>query len=300
MVTLRALRATPCRLYGLRLPFARNPDTGSSKMSTVKAVKDTEADPKAGKPRAKSGVVFPYWDLDSCVEVARVIHERAGGVAASDHLATLLDYSGVSNGSYRTRVSAAKMYGVIEDADDRRLRVSERGRAIVAPVTPADGQRARVEAFLGVELFRRVYERFRGTTVPEAVGLRNLFQTEYQIVPDRIGPTVRILLDSAQQAGFFDAAGNRTRMVAPHIGSAPAITPPPPPAAETPRVETPRNGGGNGGGGGDYGDIDPAFIGLLRRLPPAGTHLSAKRRKALTDAFSSTVDFIYPDEDEAL
>ncbi len=269
-------------------------------METVKVVKDPEQDPKSGKPRAKSGVSFPYWDLDSVVEVAKVMHERAGGVADTAQLATMLDYSGVSNGSFRTRVSAAKMFGVIEGADDGKLRVSARGRQIVAPVTPAEGRSARVEAFLAVDLFKRVFDRFKGTTLPENVGLRNLFLNEYTLVADRVGPTVRILLDSAGQAGLFEAAGNRTRMALPLGVESSSSAPATPKLREKPdSPDTTKNGGGNGnggGGGGFNGDgIDPAILGLLMRLPPGGTLMSAKRRKALIDAFTNVVSFIYPD-----
>lgn len=271
-------------------------------MATVKAVKDPEPDPKVGKPRARSGVSFPYWDLDSAVEVAKTMHERAGGVCDNAQLATMLGYSGVRNGSFRTRVSAVRMFGLIEDTDDQKLRVSARGRRIVAPITPTDGRNARVEAFLAVDLFKKVFDRYHGTTLPENVGLRNLLQNEYQVVTDRVAPTVRILIDSAQQAGLFDAAGNRTRMVMPLGASAPPAptTPPAPPRNETPEV--PRFGGGNGGGGSggagnDQTGIDPAILGLLQRLPPGGTSMSAKRRKALIDAFTNVVSFIYPDAD---
>jgi hypothetical protein len=273
-------------------------------METVKVVKDPEPDPKSGKARAKSGVSFPYWDLDSAVEVAKSMHERAGGVCDNAQLATLLEYSGVSNGSFRTRVSAAKMFGVIEDTDDRKLRISARGRKIVAPVTPLDGRTARVEAFMGVDLFKKVFDRFNGATLPEAVGLRNLLLNEYQVVPDRVAPTVRIMLDSAYQAGLFEAAGNRTKMVMPlDAGNSPMAAPAP--AIVTPEVpEKPRHGG-NGGGGGGGGNgmntdaIDPAIIGLLMRLPVGGTPMSPKRRKALIDAFTNVVSFIYPDAEDA-
>lgn len=268
-------------------------------MITMKAVKEAEPDPKAGKRRAKSGVGFPYWDLDSAIDVAKTMHERAGGTCDNAQLATMLGYSGISNGSFRTRVSSAKMFGVIEDTDDRRLGVSSRGRKIVAPVTPAEGQAAKVEAFLAVDLFKKVFDRFNGTTLPENVGFRHLLSNEYQVVPDRVGPTVRILLDSAQQAGLFDAAGNRTRMVMPL--SATAVAAPAAPPAKTPEVhDAPRRGGKGGGGGNDGGGedshVDPAILGLLRQLPASGQPITGKRRKQLIDAFTAVVGFIYPDE----
>lgn len=275
-------------------------------MATVKAVKDPESDPKSGKPRAKSGVSFPYWDLDQSVDVAKAIHERAGGSCDVVQLATLLGYSGIRNGSFRTRVSAAKMFGLIEDTDDQKLRLSPRGRVIVAPVTAGDGRRAKVEAFLAVDLFKKVFDRFHGATLPEQVGLRNLLQHEYQVVADRVTPTVRIMLDSAKQAGLFDTSGNRSRMVMPlSMGDAAPVAPPPQQQQQQPfldRQESIRNGGGGGGGdggGNDLGSIDPAILGLLKRLPPGGSAMTAKRRKALIDAFTNLVGFIYPDADDA-
>lgn len=119
-------------------------------------------------------------------------------------------------------------------------------------------------------------------------------ETTYQVVPDRVVPTVRIMLDSADYAGLFKAAGNRSRMTMPlNLPGGSAKMVPPQPAGLT---ETPKSGG-NGGGGDDGGTIDPAILGLLRRLPPGGTPLSSKRRKALIDAFTATVGFIYPEAD---
>lgn len=272
-------------------------ELGRSNVDTVRAVKDPEPDPKLGKQRARSGVSFPYWDLNSAVEVAKVMHERAGGVCGNEQLAILLEYSSINNGSFRTRVSSSKMFGLIEDTEDRRLRVSARGQRIVAPVTPADERNARVEAFLAVDLFKRVFDRFNGTSLPETVGLRNLLQQEYSVVPDRIGPTVRILLDSGEQAGMFEAAGNRTRMTMPLGTATPAPASPPRPIPQAGTHETPRGSGGGGGGGDDSG-IDPAIVGLLKRLPVGGTPMTSKRRKALIDAFTNLVEFIYPDADD--
>ena len=270
-------------------------------MAPVKAVKEPEADPKQGKARAKSGVRFPYNGLAQSIEVAKVIHEKAGGLCDLAQLATLLDYSGIRNGAFRTQVSAARMFGLIEEAEDQKLRVSPRGLAIIAPVSETQAIRAKVEAFMAVDLFKKGFDRFHGTSLPEQVGLRNLLSTEYQVVPDRVLPTVRIMLDSADEAGLFKAAGNRTRMVMPLAmpGSAAPVVPPPlTPKPITPSTERDgRNGGGGGGGGDGEGEIDPAILGLLRRLPPGGTPLSGKRRKALIDAFTATVGFIYPEAD---
>lgn len=268
-------------------------------MSGIKAVPESVPDPKIGTPRRTSAVAFPYYNLATSILVAKAMRDRAGGACDRTQLAAYLGYKGTNNGSFLTRVTSAKMFGLIEQ-DGGQLRVTARGQAILSPVTGADASRAKVDAFLQVELFRKIYEEFKGQALPPEVGLRNLLENKYKIVKDRVAPTVNIMLDSAEEAGFFLALGNRSQMVMPVHGAAspnPLASLDRTPAA--PVVPEPTKGGGNGGGGGgdDFGHIDPAILGLLKRLPPGGTPLSSKRRKALIDAFTATVGFIYPEEE---
>jgi len=263
-------------------------------MAEIKAVKEAVPDPKVGKPKPKSGVSFPYYSLDKSIEVAKTMHDKAGGVCDRAQLAALLEYSGTDNGSFLTRVAAAKMFGLIEQ-DGPNLRVSARGRAIVAPISEPQAERAKVEAFLGVELFGKVFEAFNGQSLPAEAGLKNLFETQYNVVKDRAGPTVNIMLQSAEQAGLFKTAG-RSRMVMPLAASSVSA---PPAAPQDRQVPESRWRGGNGGDGGGYDvtNIHPAILGLLKELPPAGATLSSKKRAALIGAFTAAVGWIYPDNE---
>ncbi len=267
-------------------------------MTSIRAVPDKGPDPKLGSKRRVSGNFSPYYTLDQSIEVAKVMHEKAGGSCDRAQLATLLDYNGVKNGAFLTRVTAAKLFGIITQDGDQ-LRVTDAGRAILHPVTPAQADRARVDAFLRVSLFRMVFDEFNGVPLPDEIGLKNLFLTKYQILPERVGPSVRVMIDSAEQAGFFRTAGNRTRMVMPlTITSAGNADIPP----ATPRVdqivERRDGGGGNGGDGGgfDSSRIHPAIYGLIADLPEPG-RLSPTKRDALVAAFTATVKFIYPDRE---
>ena len=272
-------------------------------MAEIKAVAHPIPDPKIGKPKPKSGVSFPYYDLAKSVEVARIIHSDAGGACDRAQLAPLLKYSGVKNGGFLSRVAAAKMFGFIEQHDEK-LRVTRRGQAAVAPISDGDADRAKYDAFLAVDLFKKVFEKFSGQSLPGEAGLTNLLLNEYRVVPDRVPPTLKIMLDSADSAGFFKANdGKRTRMVAPILGvsaSQDAL----PAALNTTvgnRAGTTQHrnvNGGGGSGGGDPPQIPAAILGLLTNLPPAGTTMSAKKREALVSAFSGAVGYIYPDADD--
>ena len=270
-------------------------------MAIVKAVPNAPPDPKAGKLRPKSSIVFPYQTLGRSIEVAKLMHEKAGGSCTRSQIAALLGYSSVKNGAFLSRITSAKTFGLIEQ-EGEVLRTTTRARAIVSPVSDALAEQARVEAFMGVQLYERAYKEFDGRTLPTPVGLANLFHTQYGVVKDRAAPAVEVMLDSAEQAGLFKAAGNRTRMVVPLPSAAPAVSPtiPPPPIANANQEPPRRDGGGNGGrgGGGEGPAIHPAFIGLLSGLPEPGSRLTDKRRKALADAFTNIVNVVYPEDEQ--
>lgn len=286
-------------------------------MVEIKAVKEPAPDPKTGKPKPKSGVSIPYYDITQSIVVAKTIHEQGGGACSREQLAPLLKYSGTNNGGFLTRVSAAKMFGLVEESSDS-LRITLLAQQILSPVMPSDHLRAKVEAFLAVDFFAKFYERFKGHTLPQEAGLKNLLTNTYSVVPGRVVPALRILLDSAEQAGFFKVAGNRSTMVMPIIQDSNGEVQQPPGNTNQERdTQRPPDADGSGegadanqsknrrkGGGGENGsgaglEIPSALVGLLEQLPSVGTAIPPKRRKALTDAFANTINFLYPEpEDE--
>lgn len=269
-----------------------------AKQSTVKGA--TAGRPK-GRPKGQqSRTRFPYYDLAEAVRVATVVHEKGGGVCDKTQLAALLGHKAKTSGSFAHRIAATKMFGLIDQGSDYKYRVTPRGKAIIAPVTPGHATRAKVDAFLAVELFSKVYRQLEDASLPDETGLQNLFENDYGIVRSRRAPTVRIMLKSAKYAGLFDTAG-KERMVIP-----PAL----PDGYQDHRAETPQggddalgdsdsssgeSGSGEGAGRSSTSPIDPAIAGLLQRLPPGGTPLSAKRREQLVTAFTHVVAFVYPD-----
>ena len=266
-------------------------------MTDSGAVKQPVEDPKKGKPRAPhSKTRFPYYSLEESEKVPRLLHDRAGGACELSQLAGLLGATEKS-GAFLSRIGAARMFGLVDKSDDGRYRVTKRGMAIVAPVNSQQQRQARVDAFFAVELFEKVYHQFKGSRLPEKAGLQNLAKHDYGIVEKRVATAVRVLLASADHAGFF-AAGGRERLVTPvalneevQDGSA---------EADGDDRESRENGAnGDGANGGiDTLPIDPAILGLLRRLPPVGTPLAADDHKKLFAAFRSVVVFLYPVADD--
>jgi hypothetical protein len=263
-------------------------------MSKLKTVQKQEA-AKSENASVRAGLNSPYFDLDSSIKVADMIYNRGGGSCTSDQLAAWLGYSTTRSGTYLTRVSAAnKHFGLIEQTGDR-FSVTERGKTILAPVMPEDAINAKVNAFLAVPLFSKVYDNYKGGQLPPEIGLKNLFQNTFKVLPDRVSQALRIFLNSAEQAGFFSTTGDRSRLVRPTASAPSSAVQSTPIKEEAPApVEKARVGGGDGPTGG----IDSAIAGLLRKLPQPGPW-NAKEKKRFKDAFLSAIDFLYPDEGEA-
>ena len=162
---------------------------------------------------------FPSFDLDTSIKVAEAIRNQAGGSTDRAHLASFLNYKTAKSGAFNSRLAAARLFGVME-GHGNDLSVTALGEQIVAPTYPEGAKAARVEAFLNVPLFRKVYEFFEDRQLPPESGLQNHLQNEHGIPRTQTQRVLRILLDSAEQAYFFEARGGRSHMIRPLIRDA--------------------------------------------------------------------------------
>lgn len=263
---------------------------------------DTNKTSTKGGSRPRSEVAFPYYNLDSAIDVAEKIHGEAGGSCSREQLAPILGYSGTKNGGFLSRLGAARMFGLVEDVGGL-LRPTQLAAQIYAPVHDSDARRAKVEAFFNVELFTKVYEKFKGQPLPSPQGMENLLKTEFKVVPAQIKTALRMLQESAESAGFFDAAG-RGRLVLPLAANqqaAPINKSPGQGQLEEAATTGPVNVGPRSerrSARDDDADIPPAIYGLIRDLPAEGTGMSAAKRQRLIKAFEASINWLYPDDSE--
>src|SRR5260370_41238558 len=107
------------------------------------------ADTADERKRFRSELTFPYSDLENAVELAQTLHSRAGTSCEQDELAAWMNQS-AAGGTFRTRISAAKMFGLI-DTGQGRATLTQLGRDALEG--SGGERRAPVEAFLNPELF---------------------------------------------------------------------------------------------------------------------------------------------------
>ena len=227
--------------------------------------------------RFRSEIEFPYTDLQNAVELAQTIHTRAGSSCEADELAVWMGQT-ATGGTFRTRLGAARIFGLIETAQGRAT-LTQLGRDIITG-TPAP----RVIAFLNAELFRVMYDQFKGNVLPPAAAIERQMQ-QLGVSPKQTERARQTFMKSATYAGFIDAASGR--LVKPGIGGAPAV--------EQEGRQTPKKEEG-GGAGGDLPPIDPIIAGLLKRLPNAGDVWPDDERKLWLQLLEGSFKLIYKDK----
>lgn len=233
------------------------------------------------KKRFRSEVEFPYSDLQAAVEMAQTIHEKAGSSCETDELAAWMGQT-ATGGTFRTRLGAARLFGLI-DTNQGRATLTQLGRDVL---DNSGGDRAaRVKAFLNVELFSLMYDKFKGNALPPSAAIERQMG-EMGVSPKQLERARQTFMKSAIYAGFIDAASGR--FVKPGVGGA-ANKPEDEPERQTKR----RNGGGDDG---DPPAIDPIIRGLLERLPKSGEVWPETERKLWLDLLAGSFKLIYKDK----
>lgn len=231
---------------------------------------------EATQKRFRSEIEFPYADLESVVELAQTIHTKAGSSCEVDELAAWMGQS-ATGGTFRTRLGAARMFGVTENSQGRTA-LTQLGRDIL------DGsgteRAARVTAFLNVELFRVMYEQYKGNALPPPPAIERQME-QLGVSPKQKERARQTFMKSAQYAGFIDPASGR--FVKPGIAQ----------RDETPPKPEERTGGN--GGGDEPPAIDPIIGGLLARLPKSGAVWPESERKLWLQLLEGSFKLIFKD-----
>jgi hypothetical protein len=233
------------------------------------------------KKRFRSEIEFPYSDLESAVELAQTIHEKAGSSCEIDELAAWMGQT-ASGGTFRTRLGAARMFGLIETGQGR-VSLTQPGRDALN--NSGKERAARVSAFLNVELFAAMYEQFKGHALPPPAAIERQMQ-QLGVSPKQKERARQTFMKSAQYAGFIDASSGR--FVKPGIAAKEEIT-------HHNVDDGKKRGRGGGGGNENPPDIDPIIEGLLKRLPKSGDTWPEAERKLWLQLLEGSFKLIYKD-----
>lgn len=230
--------------------------------------------------RGRSTVDFPYFDLDSGVEIAKAVSELGGFSCDTVSLAAKLEMA-PDGGGFRGRLTAAKMFNIISygRGSGGQLELTEIGRAIADPLTERKG---RFDAFMAIPLYKTLFDRLKGALLPPPPAIDRMMEG-MGVAPKQKDKARQVFLRSAKQAGLLDLTSDRLTPP-PNLNTASAAAP----AATTDDHHHQRK---RGGGGDD--NLPPFIRGLIDKLPPPDSEWDmTSRAKWLTTA-ANIFDLMY-------
>jgi hypothetical protein len=210
------------------------------------------------------------------------MNKKAGTSCEVDELAAWMNQS-ATGGTFRTRVSAAKLFGLI-DTGQGRTTMTQLGRDALSG--SGNERAARVDAFLHPELFRLMYDQNKGNPLPPAAAIERQME-QFGISPKQKERARQTFMKSAQFAGFID--GTTGRFIKLGVTAAKDDLP-----GKQEKFDVDQGGGG--GGEGEPPDIDPIILGLLARLPKSGDVWPEADRKLWLELLSGSFKLIYKDK----
>lgn len=235
----------------------------------------------------RSTIEFPYGDLSDAIGVADAIHENAGVACSTDQLSAYLKQSPTS-GAFRSRMSAARMFGLTVN-ERREVALTDLGRKIVDPEQRAQ---ARADAFLNVELYRAIFEKYQGHLLPPTAALEREL-VSLGVSKKQASRARQIFERSADQAGYREHG--KDRLVRPAFRDAPKTL-----KIEESREEGGTGAGGGTGSGGGGSEYHPFIQGLLLKLPAPETEWSIPDRAKWLQTAAQIFGLIYKDNGGSL
>jgi hypothetical protein len=124
---------------------------------------------------------FPQHSIEECRKILDAIKDyNAGNPWTPSEIAKALVMGKGNNFFYLT--ASARDYGLtIGTRDTAKIEIGEIGRKLAYPKTPVEEFKAAEEAFLNVNLFKKVYEYYQGENLPEIQYLKNTLKTEFGV-----------------------------------------------------------------------------------------------------------------------
>jgi hypothetical protein len=239
--------------------------------------------------RGRSTIEFPYLDLNNSIEIADNVRHVGGTSCDWKQLAVKMNQA-ADGGGFRMRVMTAKVYGILI-YDRGSIELTDLGIQIIDTQYE---RRARVDAFMKVPLYKQLFDKLNGVTLPPPAAVERMIE-QLGVAPKQKDKARQVFMRSAKQAGLFELSGDRLSLP-PGINGFQKENPQGQDGGGTPKGSGGTGSGGPGGSGAVF-DLDPLLIALLQKIPPRGELWPQDKRLRWFKTFAMNVSQVYDEDD---
>jgi hypothetical protein len=166
-----------------------------------------------GKVLNRAPRLFPAMPLEEALRIATAIREKNGGNPWSpDQVAAAVGISPKRTEFFYMAGSSAA-YGLTNGGwKAERIELAPLGREVVYPRDAQTEHAKKIEAFLNIDVFRKVLEHYKGSNLPEMKYLGNTLERDFAIPPEQHADFSRIFKANCEylniDSGFLDSRSN--------------------------------------------------------------------------------------------
>lgn len=166
------------------------------RVSAKKTTSGEQSAKRAGKP-------YPQVSLEQALSIAYEIKAKnAGNPWATDDVAAAVGRSAKTNEFYYL-TAASRDFGLTEGTrNTAQISLTELGRRAVYARTPEEEAAAKKEAFLRVEIFKKVLDYYKGSDLPEMKYLGNTLEREFGLAPEYHEEFSRLFRENCEYLGI--------------------------------------------------------------------------------------------------
>ncbi len=153
------------------------------------------------KPRVRWS--FPRTTLEEAIKIAYAIKEHNGGNPWEPEEIRKAIGAGTGGNAYFYLTAASRDHGLTTGTNTaEKIALTDLGRNIVYAPGSEEEKVLKVQAFLNIDLFKRVLEYYKGSNLPEMKYLGNTLQREFDLAPETHEEFSRTFRENCQYLGI--------------------------------------------------------------------------------------------------
>jgi nucleoside 2-deoxyribosyltransferase len=167
---------------------------------------------------------FPRATLEQALKIPHAIKDLNGGNPWEPEELRKAIGAGTGGNAWFYLLAASRDYGLtVGMVTAEKIELADIGREIAYAPNPEAEKKAKLRAFLNVEIFKRVLEYYKGSNLPEMKYLGNTLSREFDLQPETHEEFSRIFRENCQYLGI--TSGLRTAPVGDEVAVTDRTTP---------------------------------------------------------------------------
>jgi hypothetical protein len=168
-----------------------------------------ESSATTSRPRSKNGI--PRVSLATAESYARGVWTAArAGEAVPVAVARAIsgrDSTKASGGAWRTKITALRVFSLVERLKSENLKLSSIGLGVVNQADADKQREARRDAVMSVDSYAQILNNSNGHELPGSNSIAGTFEYEYSLATDDAKTATTAFLESVKHAELVDDAG---------------------------------------------------------------------------------------------